>query len=83
MKAEPEPGVEARRRRVQPLVELRIPFELSREELQAMGRGAKDPDLDPVRQAARHAALAEDRAVFHGYAAAASAESWKSPIRAR
>jgi uncharacterized linocin/CFP29 family protein len=63
----PEPGVEARVRKVQPLVELRVPFELSRDELEALGRGAKDPDLDMVRDAARRAALAEDRAVFHGY----------------
>jgi uncharacterized linocin/CFP29 family protein len=60
-------GVESRLRRVQPLVELRSPFELSREELEAVGRGARDPDLDPVREAARNIATAEDRAVFHGY----------------
>jgi len=63
-------GVEARMRSVQPLVELRVPFELSRDELESIGRGAKDPDLDPVRNAARRAAVAEDRAVFHGYAQA-------------
>ena len=67
---DPEPNVEARLRKVQPLVELRVPFELSREELEAVARGAKDPDLDAVRHAARRAATAEDRAVFHGYAAA-------------
>ncbi|MCC7547382.1 MAG: bacteriocin family protein [Burkholderiales bacterium] len=66
----PQPGVEARLRRMQPLVELRVPFELSREELEAVTRGAKDVGLDPVREAARAAALAEDRAVFHGYAEA-------------
>ena len=60
-------GVEARLRKVQPLVELRTPFELSREELEAVARGAHDPDLDPVRRAAHEAALAEDRAVFHGF----------------
>ena len=65
--AGPTQGVEARLRKAQPLVELRIPFELSREELDAVARGAKDPDLDPVRQVARTAALAEDRVVFHGY----------------
>ena len=32
-----------------------------------LARGAKDANLDPVRHAARAAALAEDRAVFHGY----------------
>ena len=42
-------GVELRLRTVQPLLEVRVPFELSREELEAVGRGAKDPDLDPVR----------------------------------
>ena len=66
----PGRGVQARLRRVQPLVELREPFELSRDEIEAIGRGAKDADLDPVRRAARAIALAEDRAVFHGYAEA-------------
>ena len=70
LKKVPEKGVEARLRKVQPLVELRVPFELSREELEAAARGAKDIALDPVREAARSAALAEDRAVFHGYAEA-------------
>ncbi|HEX7043063.1 MAG TPA: family 1 encapsulin nanocompartment shell protein [Burkholderiales bacterium] len=65
----PEQGVEGRVRKVQPLVELRVPFELAREELEAAGRGAEDADLDPVRYAARAAALAEDRLVFHGYPA--------------
>jgi uncharacterized linocin/CFP29 family protein len=67
----PLPGVEARLRRVQALVELRVPFELSRPELEAVSRGAKDPELDAVRKAAYQIAVAEDRMVFHGYAAAA------------
>jgi uncharacterized linocin/CFP29 family protein len=67
LKVAPEKGVEARLRKAQPLVELRIPFELVREELEALARGAKDADLGPVHDAARAAALAEDRAVFHGY----------------
>jgi uncharacterized linocin/CFP29 family protein len=66
----PQEGVEARLRTTQALVELRVPFELAREELEAMGRGTSDPDLDPVRDAARKAAMSEDRAVFHGYAQA-------------
>ncbi len=65
-----EKGVEGRLRKVQPLVELRVPFELSRQELEAIGRGAQDPKLDPVRYAARAAAIAEDRAIFLGYAQA-------------
>jgi len=63
-------GVASRVRQVQPLVEIRIPFEVRREELEAVGRGAKDADLDPVRNAARAAAIAEDRAIFQGYDAA-------------
>ncbi|HYB55564.1 MAG TPA: family 1 encapsulin nanocompartment shell protein [Alphaproteobacteria bacterium] len=66
----PQSGVEARLRQVLPLVELRVPFELSRAELDAIDRGAKDPDLDPLIEAAQKIAKAEDRAVFHGYAAA-------------
>ncbi|MFO7304533.1 MAG: family 1 encapsulin nanocompartment shell protein [Gammaproteobacteria bacterium] len=63
-------GVVARRRLSQPLIEMRIPFELSREEIDAVARGAHDADLDPLRDAARAAAIAEDRAVFQGYPAA-------------
>jgi uncharacterized linocin/CFP29 family protein len=62
--------VQARLRRIQPLVELRIPFEMSRAELDAIDRGARDPDLDTVTAAAREIAIAEDRAIFHGYDAA-------------
>jgi uncharacterized linocin/CFP29 family protein len=64
------PGVEARVRRVQPLVELRVPFTLSRSELDAAARGADDADLDPLVEAAKRLAEAEDRAVFHGFESA-------------
>jgi len=63
-------NVTARLRRVLPLVELRVPFELSRGDLDDVERGAKDPDTDAVIAAARAIAMAEDRAVFHGFAAA-------------
>jgi uncharacterized linocin/CFP29 family protein len=62
--------VQARLRRIQPLVELRIPFSVSRTELDAIDRGARDPDLDAVTAAAREIAIAEDRSIFHGYQAA-------------
>ena len=62
--------VQARLRRIQPLVELRIPFDMSRAELDAIDRGARDPDLDAVTAAAREIAIAEDRSIFHGYKAA-------------
>jgi len=63
------PGVETRRRRVQTLTELRVPFELSRTELDIIARGGRDPDLRPVTEAARNIAIAENQAVFRGFAA--------------
>lgn len=70
IETQPEPGVSAAVRRVLPLVELRAGFELSRRELENIARGSRDPDLEPVRAAARAIALAEDRAIFYGYPAA-------------
>lgn len=67
--ADPHEGVSGRVRRVQPLVELRATFDLSTAELHAIDRGADDADLEPVAAAARQLALAEDTAVFDGYAA--------------
>lgn len=66
----PHADVVASLRKVQPLVELRAPFVLSRSELDAVPRGARDADLGPVTEAAQAVAAAEDRAVFHGYAPA-------------
>ncbi|GAA5198725.1 family 1 encapsulin nanocompartment shell protein [Rugosimonospora acidiphila] len=66
----PAPGVLARARQVQPLVELRVPFTVSRQAVDDVERGAKDADWQPVKDAARQIAFAEDRAVFEGYAAA-------------
>jgi uncharacterized linocin/CFP29 family protein len=63
-------GVRARLRKVLPLVELRVPFEMSLAELEDAERGAKDFDTDAVIAAARTIAMAEDRAVFHGFGAA-------------
>ncbi|HEV2370219.1 MAG TPA: family 1 encapsulin nanocompartment shell protein [Acidimicrobiales bacterium] len=59
-------GVEAGTRRVQPVLELRTPFTLQRAELDAVDRGAADPDLSAVTDAARRAAAAEDGVVFYG-----------------
>jgi uncharacterized linocin/CFP29 family protein len=66
----PAEGVRAHLRRSQPLVELRVPFTISREQVDNVERGAKDADWDPVKDAARKLAYAEDRAIFEGYAAA-------------
>lgn len=66
----PGDGIEATQREVKALVELRIPFNLSRQSLDSVERGANDPDLQPLKDAARKLAFAEERAVFEGYAAA-------------
>lgn len=63
----PGKGVEARVRLVQPLIELRAPFDLAREEIDDIGRGATNPDLGPLVDAARRLALAEDSLVFDGF----------------
>jgi uncharacterized linocin/CFP29 family protein len=66
----PGEGIAAVQREVQALVELRVPFELSREAIDDVERGANDSDWQPLKDAAKKIAFAEDRAVFHGYAAA-------------
>jgi uncharacterized linocin/CFP29 family protein len=66
----PVDGVTAAQRRVLPAVELRAPFVLSRDELRDADRGAEDVDYEPLDAAARRIATAENRAVFHGWAAA-------------
>lgn len=66
----PAEGVEGRLRLVQPLVELRTPFTLQRDEIDSVSRGAPDADWDPVVGAARRAALAEDHLVFRGHPSA-------------
>jgi len=63
-------GVRAALREVKALVELRAPFELTRNAIDDVGRGATDSDWSPLKDAARKIAFAEDRAVFDGYAAA-------------
>lgn len=63
-------GVVVRQRRVLPLAEIRVPFTVSRAELDNAERGADDLDLDDLDQAARDAALMENRTVFHGWAEA-------------
>jgi uncharacterized linocin/CFP29 family protein len=68
--AAPIEGVEGAIRRVQPLVELRAAFELSRAELDNAARGAADPDLAPLTDAATRIARAEDTTIFRGYSAA-------------
>jgi uncharacterized linocin/CFP29 family protein len=66
----PSEGVEAHLRASKPLVRLRVPFTLSRSEIDDVERGSQDSDWDPVKEAAKKLAFVEDRAIFEGYAAA-------------
>jgi len=66
----PADGVIARLRTVAPLVQLRVPFTVNRRDVDDVERGAQDSDWQPVKDAAKKIAFAEDRAVFEGYAAA-------------
>jgi uncharacterized linocin/CFP29 family protein len=66
----PGDGILARQREVKSLVELRVPFELDRQQIDDVERGANDSDWQPAKDAARLLAFAEDRAIFEGYAAA-------------
>jgi uncharacterized linocin/CFP29 family protein len=66
----PRDGIIARQREVKALVELCVPFELNRQAIDDVDRGANDSDWQPAKDAARQMAFAEDAAVFEGYAAA-------------
>ncbi|MFD4179856.1 family 1 encapsulin nanocompartment shell protein [Rhodococcus sp. NPDC058514] len=62
--------IRAQIREVHPLVELRFPFTLSRAEIDDVARGSLDSDWQPVKDAAKAIAFAEDRTVFAGFAEA-------------
>jgi uncharacterized linocin/CFP29 family protein len=64
------PGVRSLVRRIQPLAEVRVPFSVSRAEIDDIQRGAPDPDFDDLDRAAQVAAEIENRAIFHGWPAA-------------
>ena len=68
--ATPGDGIQAAQREVKALVELRVPFELTRHAIDDVERGSVDSDWDTLKEAARKIAFAEDRSVFDGYAAA-------------
>jgi uncharacterized linocin/CFP29 family protein len=63
----PGDGIQAAEREVKALVEFRVPFELTRQAIDDVERGANDSDWSPLKDAARKIAFAEDRAVFEGY----------------
>jgi uncharacterized linocin/CFP29 family protein len=63
----PAEGIVANQREVKPLVELRVPFDLSRQTIDDVERGSEDSDWQPAKDAAKKLAFAEDRAIFNGY----------------
>lgn len=66
----PGDGVVAHLRDSRPLVRLRVPFTVGRTDVDDVERGSQDSDWDPVKEAAKQLAFAEDRAIFEGYEAA-------------
>jgi uncharacterized linocin/CFP29 family protein len=64
----PDDGILARQREIKPLVELRVPFDLDRQMIDDVERGANDSDWQPAKDAAKKIAFAEDTAIFDGYA---------------
>ncbi len=63
----PSDGIIANQREVKSLVELRVPFELSRQTIDDVERGSNDSDWQPAKDAAKKLAFAEDQAIFKGY----------------
>src|ERR1700723_1034949 len=66
----PADRILARQREVKAFVELRVAFELDRQGIDDVERGANDSNWQPAKDAAREIAFAEDRAIFDGYPAA-------------
>jgi len=66
----PGDGIQAAQYEAKALVELRVPFELTRQAVDDVERGATDSDWSPLKEAACKIAFAEDRSVFDSYAAA-------------
>ncbi|MGA9242136.1 MAG: family 1 encapsulin nanocompartment shell protein [Silvibacterium sp.] len=63
----PAEDIIASQREIKALVELRVPFELSRQAIDDVERGSDDSDWQPAKDAAKKIAYAEDRAIFLGY----------------
>jgi uncharacterized linocin/CFP29 family protein len=60
-------GLQVSQRMALPLLELRVPFELSRQAIDDVERGSNDSDWQPLKDAAKTIAFAEDHVVFEGY----------------
>lgn len=66
----PVEGITVHRREALPVIELRVPFSVTRQAVDDVERGAKDSDWQPIKDAAKKMAFAEDHTIFHGSAAA-------------
>ncbi len=60
-------GLAVLQREVTPVLELRVPFTLTRKAVDDVERGANDSDWHPLKDAAKTSAFAEDHVVFEGY----------------
>ena len=63
-------GLKVAQREVTPVLELQVPFRLTRAAIDDVERGSKDSDWQPLKDAAKTIAFAEDHVVFEGYAQA-------------
>lgn len=54
-------------RKVQPMVEVRVPFTLDQWELDNIDRGARDADFDDLHRAAKEIAKFEENAIYSGF----------------
>lgn len=83
--APPAKDITANQHEVKPLIQLRVPFELWRQAVDDVERGAEDSNWQPAKDAAKALAFAEDRAIFNGYQAAniqGIREGTSNPIKA-
>lgn len=60
-------GEQVRAREVLPVIEFRVPFTVSRAELDDAARGATDLELDDLDRAVTRAAECENAAILHGW----------------
>ena len=56
-----------------------MPFDLDRQMIDDVERGANDSDWQPAKDAAKKIAFAEDGAIFEGYAAGGIKASARGP----
>lgn len=68
-KTEGPGGVPWGLRKVEPLVELRIPFVVNQMELDNITRGCRNPDLSALEKAAGKLVRFEETAIYHGFEA--------------